>query len=218
MAALWKRAGHYIFVPCSFFFYLLSFSSPKSQPSQIGCLPYFHMALVRIYDAGLKHAARGSLKIQDAKVAKNRHLAPSHNFVGLYLRKKANIGNRKKFVKQQYLRHCLGVITAPTSLTGGQPNFARCLAVSRAGTLNIHFRWLLPPGRILRGAKFTLRPSIACSCIGSVTERHSSSGRQPNFAAWYKRNGIVELSHRTPPKFGPAAITLGIGTYSNNFL
>ena len=29
----------------------------------------------------------------------------------------------------------LGFGTAPTSLNGGQPNFARCLAVSWAGTL-----------------------------------------------------------------------------------
>jgi len=34
--------------------------------------------------------------------------------------------------------------TAATSLTGGQPNFARCLAVSWAGTGYIHFRELLP--------------------------------------------------------------------------
>jgi len=49
----------------------------------------------------------------------------------------------------------------------------------------IHFRGLLPPDRILSGAKFTLRPSLAFSYIGSVTAQHSSSGRQENFAAWY---------------------------------
>ena len=38
----------------------------------------------------------------------------------------------------------LGFVTAPTSLTGGQPNFARCLTVSWAAALYIHFRWLLP--------------------------------------------------------------------------
>ena len=43
----------------------------------------------------------------------------------------------------------------------------------------IHFRGLLPPNRILPGAKFTLRPSLAFSYIGSVTARHSSSGHQP---------------------------------------
>ena len=44
-------------------------------------------------------------------------------------------------------------------------------------TLYIHFRGLL------LGAKFPLRPSLSLSCIGSVIARHSSSGRQPNFAA-----------------------------------
>jgi len=47
------------------------------------------------------------------------------------------------------------------------------------------FRTLAPDG-ISPGAKFTLRPSLAFSYIGSVTARHSSSGRQPNFAARYK--------------------------------
>jgi len=72
------------------------------------------------------------------------------------------------------------------SLTGGQPNFAQCLAVSWAATLYIHFLGLLPPDRILPGVKFTLRPSLAFLYIGSVTAWHSSSGHQPNFAAWYK--------------------------------
>ena len=70
------------------------------------------------------------------------------------------------------------------SLTGGQPNFARCLAVFWAGTLYIHFRGLLLPDEILPGAKFTLRLSLVFH-IFSVTARHSSSGRQPSFAAWY---------------------------------
>jgi len=51
---------------------------------------------------------------------------------------------------------------------------------------SIHFRGLLPPHGISPRAKFTLRQSLAFSCIGSVAARHSSSGRQPNFAAWYK--------------------------------
>jgi len=38
---------------------------------------------VRIYNTGLKCAASGSLEIQDAK--KITILAPSRNFVGLYL-------------------------------------------------------------------------------------------------------------------------------------
>jgi len=42
-----------------------------------------------------------------------------------------------------------------------------------------------PPDGILPGAKLTLRPSLVFSYIGSVTARHYSSRRQPNFVAWY---------------------------------
>jgi len=50
---------------------------------------------VRISDAGLKRAARGCLEMQDAKKSPKIAIwAPSHNFVGLYLRKR---------VKQQYV-------------------------------------------------------------------------------------------------------------------
>jgi len=93
----------------------------------------------------------------------------------------ASLGHSSKF---QRISH-VGFVTALTSLTGGQPNFARCLAVSWPGTLYIyiHFRGLLPRNRILPGAIFTLRPSHAFSYIGSVSARHSSSERQPNFAA-----------------------------------
>jgi len=62
------------------------------------------------------------------------------------------------------------------------PRLLHCICISGA----------LAPGRILAGAKFTLRPSLAFSYIGSVTARHSSSRRQPNFAAWYK-----EWNYRT---------------------
>jgi len=44
----------------------------------------------------------------------------------------------------------------------------------------------LTPDGIFPGAKFTLRRSLAFSYIGSVTARHSTSGREPNFAALYK--------------------------------
>jgi len=62
----------------------------------------------------------------------------------------------------------IGVITAATSLSGGQPNFARCLAVSWAGTLYIHFRRFLPRKRILSAAKFTLRPSLALCYMAAL--------------------------------------------------
>ena len=61
-----------IFLPCDFYLLLL-FSSPNLSGLK---LDVYHtsthgMALVQISDAGLKRAARSSLKMQDAK---NRHL------------------------------------------------------------------------------------------------------------------------------------------------
>jgi len=38
----------------------------------------------------------------------------------------------------------LGFVTAPTLLSGGQPNFSQCLAVSWAGALYIHFGGCCP--------------------------------------------------------------------------
>jgi len=55
------------------------------------------------------------------------------------------------------------------------------------------FLGAVAPNGILLGAKFILHPSLAFSYIGRVTAPHSSSGHEPNFAAW-SRNGIMELS------------------------
>jgi len=71
----------------------------------------------------------------------------------------------------------LGYLTAPTSLNGGQQNFAGCLAVSWAGTLYIHFWRLLPPNGILPAAKVTLRLSLAFSYIGSTALQQRASAR-----------------------------------------
>jgi len=90
-------------------------------------------------------------------------------------------------------------------LNRSHPNFARCLAVSWAATLYTHFRGILPPGGILPGAHFTLRPSLAFSYIGSITARHSSSGPQPNFAAWHK-----EWNYRT---FAEGATHIQLGDH-----
>jgi len=59
-------------------------------------LPHYGVALVRISDAGLKRAARGSLEMQDAKIAKK---SPSvhhrTNLSGYIFATKAHIDNRK---------------------------------------------------------------------------------------------------------------------------
>jgi len=91
MAALWNREGHYIYALMVSSFYLLSllFSSPNLSGRRVDV---YHtsthgVALVRIQDAGLKCAARGSLEIQDAKMTQKIAIsAPWHNFVGLCLR------------------------------------------------------------------------------------------------------------------------------------
>jgi len=106
MVVLCNRADHYIFLPCGFFFFLLFFSPNLSRRRLDVCHTSTNgVALVRISDAGLKHVARGSLKIQDAKkVAKNRHLgtiAKLCRAISSQLRHISTIG--KKFVKQQYI-------------------------------------------------------------------------------------------------------------------
>jgi len=67
------------------------------------------------------------------------------------------------------------------------------------------FEAFAPYNGILPAAKFTLRASLAFSYIGSVTARHSSSQRQPNFAAWY--NGM-QLQ-----KFRPSSYSTETATY-----
>jgi len=95
-----------IFLPCGFFFFFF-FSSPNLSHHRLDvCHTCTHgVALVRILDVGLKHAARSSLKIQDAKkMAKNlpsgRHRTTLSGYI---FATKAPIDNWKKPVKQQYL-------------------------------------------------------------------------------------------------------------------
>ena len=84
----------------------------------------------------------------------------------------ASLGHCRKF--QPVLR--LGFVTPLTSLSGGQPNFAGCLAISWAGTPYIYiFGVLLPPNGFLPAAKFTLRPSLAFCYIGTALKQRSSA-------------------------------------------
>ena len=127
----------------------------------------------------------------------------------------------KEIVKQQYLLHvspqhdelrptngwdrfgCLGhpskfqrvsrlaFVTTATSLTGGQPNFARCLAVSCAGTLYIYtFSGALAPWRNFVRCKihFTFKSCVLlywqhyCTAIVSQTLRRGTRNEARMFA------------------------------------
>jgi len=174
------------------------------------------------------------LKIQDAKSGHLRTIAQLCQAISSQLRHVLTIG--KKLVKQQYLLHMpsqygelwptngrdwlaglghpnkfqrgshLGFFTASTSLNRSQPNFARCLAICWASILYVHFRGLLPPNRILPGAKFTLRPILVFFYFGSVTALLWSSEHQPNFAALFKEWNYGTFApryfqQRAPPVF-----------------
>ena len=78
-------------------------------------------------------------------------------------------------------------VTAATSLTGGQPNLARCLAVFCAGTLYIH----LAPGKIPSGGKSSCPLTELCevqnsSCVQVL--------RSPILAALLYRTRAVGVS------------------------
>jgi len=103
MAALRSRCGHYIFA----LWFLLSspfflFSSPNLSRRR---LDVYHTSthgvpLVQIYNAGLKRAARSSVKIQDAKITKNSPSAHHRSMLSGYIfATNTRIDNRKKFVK-----------------------------------------------------------------------------------------------------------------------
>jgi len=70
MAALRSRCGHYIFILwflLLFFFFFFSLPNVSGRRLDVYHTSTHGVALVQIYNAGLKRAARGSLKIQDAK-------------------------------------------------------------------------------------------------------------------------------------------------------
>jgi len=93
-----------LFLSSSFFFSLPNLSGRRLDV----CHTSTHgVALVRIWNAGLKCATCGSLKLQDVKMTqKNRHLGSISQLcraISSQLRHVSTIG--KKLVKQQYLLH-----------------------------------------------------------------------------------------------------------------
>jgi len=108
MAALWNMTGHYI-LPCGFFlFSFFFFSSPNLSGRR---LDVYHtsthgVALVLIYNADLKCAARCSLEMQDPKIVKNSPSGHQPTILSGYIfATKACIDKSEKnnIVKQKYL-------------------------------------------------------------------------------------------------------------------
>ena len=105
----------------------------------------------------------------------------------------------------------LGFVTAPTSLNGCQPNFARCLAVSWAGTLYMHFRGLLPLTKFCH-----VQHSLYVKVLRSPWQRYYTALAAVRQTLWCGTgNGITELLQRVPPILDRAAIALGIGPHSS---
>ena len=176
MAAL-CNGGHYILV--LWFLPYIFFSSPNLSRRRLDvCHTSTHgVALVRILKAGLKRAARGSLEIKDAKNRQKFAIwEPSHNFcwdISSQLRHVSTIG--KNLLNNNISPHM--------SLQYGE--LRRTIGCDLLASLGHHCKFQ----RVSR--------------LGSVTARHSSSGRQPNCG----------VEQRAPPIFGRATITLGIGPH-----
>ena len=177
MAALRSTCGHYIVI-----LWLISSFFPRLTSAVTDWLPYFHTwcGLCANSECMSEMCCTWLSQNTGHKKAPSEHHRTT--LFGYIFATKACIDNRKKTVKQQYLLHMspqygelqptngwdvlaslghpskfqpvlrLGFVTAPTSLNGGQSNFARCLAVSWVGTLYIHFGGALAPNRILPAA------------------------------------------------------------------
>ena len=152
-----RQGGHHVGHWPTFLVYI--FFLAYSQPSQIWCLPYFHTWCGLSANLGCKSEVCCSRLAGNAGPKKSPKIAicaPSGNFVRLCLRNYASIDDRKNLLNSNISSTCphnianfapltaeigwhpskfqpvsrLGFVTVATSLTAGQPNFARCLAVS----------------------------------------------------------------------------------------
>jgi len=214
MAALWNRAGHYILqlrFLSSFFPRIISAVGDWMTSTHNVVLVQIQNTCMKCAAHGLLNIQNAKITPKSSSVHHRTTMS------GYIFTIKARIDNRKKTVKWQYLLHmssqyaelrpinswdvlvslrhpskfqrlsCLGFVTAPTSLNGRQPHFARSLAVSCTGILYIHFRGLLPDNGILQQQNSLCVPSLLFFYIGSITAGHSSSGHHPQFAVWHKQ-------------------------------
>jgi len=105
MAALWNKAGHCIFALWFLLLFIYLFFVAYSQPSQTGCLPYFHTWCGLSANLGCISETccmRLAENTGRKKIVKNS-LSAHHRTTlsGYVFATKAHIDNRKKIVKQQ---------------------------------------------------------------------------------------------------------------------
>jgi len=110
----------------------------------------------------------------------------------------------------------LAFITAATSLTGGQPNFARCLGVSWAGTLYIHFLGLLPPLTEFCPVQNSLSVQVLRSPIlAALLHRIPAAGVSKTLRRGTRIGKFLRNFRRGLHLFCWAVITLDIGPHSS---
>jgi len=97
------RTLYFCPVVCSIFFFFFSSPNLSRRRLDVYRTSIDGVALLRISDAGLKSAARGSLKMQDPKTSPFAHHRTTLS--GCIFATKACINNQKRLVKQQYLLH-----------------------------------------------------------------------------------------------------------------
>jgi len=107
-----------------------------------------------------------------------------------------SLGHPSKF--QRVSR--LGFVTAVMSLNGGQPNFARCLAVFWAGKLYLHFWGLLPLMEFCQ-VQNSLCIQVLHSPILAVLLHGISSTAFNRGRHLYIREGGHHVGHRPTFKF-----------------
>ena len=177
MAALRSRCGHYIFalwfLSSIFFFF---YSSPNLSGCRLDVCHYMMCLSANLecrFEMWCTRLAGNTGRKNDAKNRHLRTIAQLSLAISSQLRHVSKIG--KKLVKQQYLLH-VSLQCGKLRPTSGWDRFIS----------------LGDPSKFQRVSR-----------LGSVTARHSTSGRQPNC-------GVEQTA---PPVFGTAAITLGIGPH-----
>ena len=222
-------------VSSSFFLlsFFLSFFLAYSQPSHIGCLPYFHAWCGLSANLGCRSetcCTRLAESIGRKTIVKNSPSGHHRTTLSDYIfTTKTHIDNRKKLVKQRYLPTCphnmanVSPLAAEiSSLVWGTPAdfigfrvLASLLQRRRSTEANqtLHDVWP-SPGLLhyiyIFGGPCPLQNSLCVQVL-----------RSPILAALVHDTRVMAsaklwgLEQRAPPIFGRAAITLSIGLHSS---